>query len=136
MTALRKIGAIDGSNDALFSFSDIVESYTQLEPFSQLIDSASLEIHYEPIEEDDPVRAMLFSIGCNVGDKSFLGVVERTTHSDNMDGKRRKIAFRHPRLLDGMIREGPWQDHKLDLKVALDEQADRLGGQGHLVGNP
>lgn len=132
MTALRKIEAIDGSKDVLFSFNEIIGSYAQLEPFSGLIESTSLEIHYEPIEKDDPVRAMLYSIGCNVGDKSFLGVVERTTYSDNMDGKRRKIAFRHPCLLDGMIGEGAWRDHKSELKSALDEQADRLGDKDTL----
>ncbi|PHR19451.1 MAG: hypothetical protein COA41_07160 [Sphingopyxis sp.] len=132
MTTLRKIETIDGANDALFSFNEIIESYAQLETFSKLIESTSLEIHYEPIEEDDPIRAMLFSIGCNVGDKSFLAIVERTTHSDNMDSKRRKIAFRHPRLLDGMIREGSSQNHKADMKSALDEQADRLGDKDTL----
>ncbi|MFN3725272.1 MAG: hypothetical protein ACK4SZ_03090 [Allosphingosinicella sp.] len=125
--ALNMVAKASLRGDPEMSIIDLCEAEPFLGRFSGFITSASIKIEYDPVEEDDPTRAAVYYVGCDVGEWCFLAVVERNTTADEIMGRRRSITFGSPRLLDAIVGPGAWQDHRQEIESAYQAQVERMG---------
>jgi hypothetical protein len=109
------------------SIIDLCEAEPFLSRFANFVSSPSIRIEYEPEGTDDPTRAAVYYAACDVGEWSFLAVVERDTKADEMDGVRRSLTFGAPRLVDAIVRRGCWRDYRDEIEGAYRAQVQRLG---------
>jgi hypothetical protein len=126
-TALHTVEMVAQSLDSLLSLQDLRNAEPWLSRFANFVMCPSIRIDYQPEDIDDPTRAAIYYVGCNVGEMCFLAVVERNTKSDEMDGTKRRVTFGPPQLLDAIVRRGSWRDYSNEIEAAYRMQIERLG---------
>jgi hypothetical protein len=126
-TALHTVEMVAQSFDSLLSLQDLRNAEPWLSRFANFVICPSIRIDYRPEEIDDPTRAAIYYVGCNVGEMCFLAVVERNTKLDEIDGTKRRVTFGPPQLLDAIVRLGSWRDYTNEIEAAYRMQIERLG---------
>jgi hypothetical protein len=124
---LRGVVAAARSEDPVLTLLDLYDARILLSRFATFVATPSIRIEYEPEGTDDPARAAIYYLGCDVGEWCFLAVIERNTRSDLMEGVRRSLTFGAPRILDAIVRRGTWRDHRGEIEATYRDQVERLG---------
>jgi hypothetical protein len=126
-TALDIVVQVAHSSEPEISILDLYNAGPWLQRFAVFVTSPVFRIVYDPIEIYDPVRAILYYAGCDVGEFCFLAVIERNTQSDEMNGAKRHLTFGPPLLLEAIVRKGSWVNYRDEIAVAYNRQIKRIG---------
>jgi hypothetical protein len=125
--ALSAVAQASQATEPAISLAEIRQAAPFLSRFAAFVGSASIRMDYEPEGIDDPTRAAVYFVACDVGEFCFLVVIERNTRSDEMIGSRRSLTFGEPKILDAISCRGSWRDHLAEIESAYRAQVDRLG---------
>jgi hypothetical protein len=109
------------------SIVELDDADPYLPRFVEFVVNPAIRMEYQPAGTGEPPRSALYYIGCNVGDWGFLALIERPTMSETLPDGRCRVNFGAPRLLDTVVRPGPWRDHQSEIEEAYRAQIDRLG---------
>jgi hypothetical protein len=127
VAALHRLVQTAHCADPEISVIDLYDAAILLGRFAGFVAAPSIRMEYDPVGDDDPTRAAVYFVGCDVGDWCFLAVVERGTRDDQMEGGRRRVTFGAPRILEAIVRRGSWSDHREEIETAYHAQVERLG---------
>lgn len=130
--AMRAVARAASVEEPEVSIIDLDEAGVWLERFAGFVLSPVFRVDYEPQGIDDPTRAAIYYVGCDVGEWCFLAVIERNMVRDEMVGKKRQVIFGSPRLLDAVVRRGAWRELSSEIEAAYHAQIGRLGDPGTL----
>jgi len=117
--------AHDGQPEISIVELDDADPY--LPRFVEFVVNPAIRMEYQPTGDGEPPRAALYYLGCDVGGWGFLALIERPTKSETLPDGRRRVTFGIPRLLDAIVRPGPWRDHQDEIDTAYRAQIERLG---------
>jgi hypothetical protein len=125
--ALEAVAAVMPHAEPELSIKDLSSSSPLIGRFAGFVTSSSIRIDYDPEGPSEPIRAVVYIAACTVGDWSYLAVIERATKIDDVHDGRRTLVFGTPKILDTVVRKGPWTDHREEIETAYRAQIDRLG---------
>jgi hypothetical protein len=125
--ALAAVTTASVGAEPAISIVELCDAFPLLSRFAGFVTSPSICIQYEPGGIEDPTRAAVYYVACDVGEWCFLAVVERNTKTDERHEALRSITFGAPRLLDVIVERGCWRDHRTEIEEAYRAQVERLG---------
>lgn len=124
---LQTLAKVAHAGQPEISIVELDDADPYLPRFVEFVINPAIRMEYQPTGTAELPRAALYYVGCDVGGWGFLALIERPTRSETLPDGRRRVSFGTPRLLDAIVRLGPWRDHKGEIDAAYRAQIERLG---------
>lgn len=105
---LQRLVKAHPGNDPNLSIADLLDSGVWLKRFHGLLAGGAMRIEHSPGESDDPTRAIIYRLRCDIGAWCFFAIVRRDVAVDTVVAGKRTLYMKAAELLEAHVIEGSW----------------------------